>query len=151
MPCRSSRASICFLPRDNCERSRRPSGASGGAAGPSGFGARKILADTDGLGCATGFGTEAASTVSGFAARGLLRRGFVCLATLSHNARSSSLRLRLRRGGVGNSGMEVEERFIGRGDNDRCGGDAPRGPGRYSAGLPAVVQLLKPAPPRLSV
>ena len=32
MPCRSSRASICFRPRESCERSRRPSGASGGAA-----------------------------------------------------------------------------------------------------------------------
>ena len=30
MPCRSSRASISFRPRESCERSRRPIGASGG-------------------------------------------------------------------------------------------------------------------------
>ena len=38
MPWRSSRASISFRPRDNCERSRRPIGASGGG---SGFGAAR--------------------------------------------------------------------------------------------------------------
>jgi hypothetical protein len=35
------------------------------------------------------------------------------LATLSHNVRSSSLRPRLRRGGTGNSGIELDvRRFI---------------------------------------
>jgi hypothetical protein len=43
-----------------------------------------------------------------------LRSGLTCLATLSHNARSSSLRPRLRRGGGGvNSVIEFEgRRFI---------------------------------------
>ena len=50
MPCRSSRASIPFRPRDNCERSRRPIGASGGAAGAWGFGAAIFLADANGGG-----------------------------------------------------------------------------------------------------
>jgi hypothetical protein len=47
-----------------------------------------------------------------------LRSGFISFATPSHNARSSSLKARLRRGDGGNSVIEVEDgRFIGRGDN----------------------------------
>ena len=125
IPCRSSRASISFRPRDKCERSRRPSGASGGAGGGiAGFGVRGILTDgTDGgdLGEASGFAATGASKSGepawGFAARCLLPSGLVCLATLSHNARSSSLRLRLRRGGASKSGINGG-RFIGDGDND---------------------------------
>ena len=62
-----------------------------------------------------------------FAARDLFRNGLICLATLSHSARSSSLSARLRRG-VANSGIEVEdERFIGRRGTGSDGG-ALRGP-----------------------
>ena len=52
-----------------------------------------------------------------------LRSGLTCLATLSHSARSSSLRPRLRRGGSGNSGIESgRRRFID--DGDIGAGDA---------------------------
>jgi len=61
-----------------------------------------------------------------FAARDLFRNGLICLATLSHSARSSSLSARLRRG-VANSGIEVDERFIGRRGTGSDGG-ALRGP-----------------------
>ena len=45
MPCRSSLASISLRPRDSCERSRRPSGASGGGDGGGvGFATRTVLA-----------------------------------------------------------------------------------------------------------
>jgi hypothetical protein len=105
-------------PRESWERSRRPIGASGGAAGLGGGG---ILTDWGGLGAAAGIaagGVSASVKPGGLAARCLLRSGFVCFATLSHSARSSSLRLRLRRGGAGNSGIEVADgRFIGCGDN----------------------------------
>ena len=130
MPCRSSRASICFRPRDSCDRSRRPSGASGGAAG---FGAFEILADESGCDEAVGFAVTGGSTPGnasgGFAARGFFRSGLVCFATLSHNARSSSLSARLRRGGADNSGIRVEGgRFIDRGGcDDSSGCDAHRG------------------------
>ena len=92
MPCRSSRASICLRPRESCERSRRPSGASGGALGPwlsrhpcgrkrfwrcDGFGGRRRLV--------------AGEAACGFAARDFFRNGLVCFATLSHSACSSSL------------------------------------------------------------
>src|SRR4051812_26129816 len=104
MPCRSSRASIPLRPRDNCERSRRPIGASGGAGGAAGFGAADFLADPGGAGAAVDFATAVSSagrTASAFPARALLRSGLACLATLSHSTCSSSLRLRLRRGGGG--------------------------------------------------
>ena len=60
------------------------------------------------------------------------RSGLVCLATLSHNARSSSLRLRLRRGGGSNSGINGG-RFIGDGDSDNDDNDGVGVP-RVSAG-----------------
>jgi hypothetical protein len=70
------------------------------------------LADGSGFGDAAGFaeiGVAAnGESASCFAARGFLRSGFVCLATLSHKARSSSLKLRLLRGEAANSGIEVE-------------------------------------------
>jgi hypothetical protein len=44
----------------------------------------------------------------GFAAECLCRSGLVCLATCSHSARSSSLRLRLRRGGPDDSGSGID-------------------------------------------
>jgi hypothetical protein len=62
----------------------------------------------------------------GFDGRGFFRSGLVCLATLSHSARSSSLKLRLRRAAGGESGIVIEGRFIGDGDNDSDGKDAPR-------------------------
>jgi hypothetical protein len=64
------------------------------------------------LGGATGFAATRASAAgaapSVFAARGFFRSGFVCFATLSHSARSSSLKLRLRRGDAASSGIELE-------------------------------------------
>jgi hypothetical protein len=75
------------------------------------------------LGGAAGFAaagvSSSAEAASVFPERGFFRNGFVCLATLSHNARSSTLKLRLRRGDADHSGIEVGGgRFIGRGDND---------------------------------
>jgi hypothetical protein len=133
MPCRSSRASISFRPRESCERSRRPMGASGGAGGASGFGGSIIL---EGGTCLDGAGFAAAAisatgvAAGGLAARSLFRSGFVCFVTLSHSARSSSLKPRLRRGGAANSGIEGEGgRFIGGDDNDDSNaGAARRGP-----------------------
>src|SRR5258708_1964418 len=97
---------------------QRALGASGGA---SGFGTR--AASGSGFSGTAGFAavgaSESGAAVCGFAARGFFRNGFVCFATLSHSARSSSLRLRRRRGDACNSGIEVGERFIGRGGNNR--------------------------------
>jgi hypothetical protein len=80
-----------------------------------------MLPDGCDLGEASGFAAAGAcasgATVCGFAARCFLASGLACLATLSHNARSSSLKLRLRRGGAGNSGI-VGGRFIDGGDSD---------------------------------
>jgi hypothetical protein len=74
----------------------------------------------------------AEGSAAALAARGFLRSGFVCLATLSHSARSSSLNARLRLGGAGSSRIGIEERrFIGRGGNDDSdddGGGARPGP-----------------------
>jgi hypothetical protein len=62
--------------------------------------------------------SASAEAGSVFPARGFLRSGLISFATVSHNARSSSLNARLRRGDGGNSGIEVEDRrFIGRGDD----------------------------------
>jgi hypothetical protein len=62
--------------------------------------------------------STSAEAGSVFPERGFLRSGFSSLAKVSHNARSSSLNARLRRGDGGNSGIEVEDGgFIGRGDN----------------------------------
>jgi hypothetical protein len=70
----------------------------------------------DGAGFAAVTVSASDKIASGFAARGLFRNGFVCFATLSHNARSSSLKLRLRRGEADHSGIKVGGgRFIGRG------------------------------------
>ena len=86
-------------PRESFERSRRPSGASGGAAdfggpaawtGKCGFGAVAGLAAAD--------GSVGVSVGCALATRGFFRSGLTCLATLSHSARSSSLKPRLRRG-----------------------------------------------------
>jgi hypothetical protein len=91
------------------------------------------LAAGCGLDDAAGFAVFAVSasdkTISALAARGFFRSGFICLATLSHKARSSSLRLRFRRGETGNSGIKGEDgRFIGRrGNGDIGGGGAARG------------------------
>ena len=92
-------------------------------AGRPALAPRGILAGASVRGAATGFaagGVSATGKASGdFAARGFFRSGLVCLATLSHNARSSSLNARLRRGGADNSGIGVGDgRFIGRRDND---------------------------------
>ena len=147
IPCRSSRASMSFLPRESCERSRRPSGASGGAAGGrSGLGARGILADRSDLGDAAGLISAGASisgdAACGLAARGFFRSGRVCLAILSQRARSSSLKLRLRRGGADSSGIEVGGgRFIGCDGNDDSDGGGAHGSVRCSAALPAAVPL----------
>ena len=93
--------------------------------------------------------SAAGTAASAFAARDFLRRGLVCLATLSHSARSSSLRPRLRRGEAGDSGIGVEGRFIGRGDSAGwSAGGAGRGPAPCRGGLAAVVppaDLPKPA------
>src|SRR5450755_2392175 len=143
MPCRSSFASIWFSPRESCERSRRPIGGSGGADGGCGFAARDVLAKVSDFGAAA-LVTAGASMIGGFtsalAVRGFLRSGFVCLATLSHSARSSSLKPRLRRGGGAGSGIELEDgRFIGHSDNSgRVGGDAAPGPTGCLAWLPAT-------------
>ena len=68
-------------------------------------------------GLAAALSSASGDAVTGFKARGRLRSGLTCLATLSHSARSSSLRPGLRRGGTGNSGGEVEgRRFIGNSD-----------------------------------
>ena len=146
MPCRSSRASISFRPRDRCDRSRRPIGASGGG---SGFEGATIRAGATCLGEAAGFCatlvSASAEATDGFEAR-RLRSGLTCLATLSHSARSSSLRPRLRRGGSGNSGIELDgRRFID--DGDIGAGDA-------DAALPkplqpsAAARAAAPASPR---
>src|SRR5439155_502091 len=78
MPCRSSRASISFRPRESCARSRRPSGASGGVIG---FVARGILANGSGLGGTAAFaaavGSICAEATSVFPARGFLRSGLI--------------------------------------------------------------------------
>ncbi len=104
MPCKSSRASISLRPRDRCDRSRRPIGASGGG---SGFGGTTIRGGAACRGEAAGFGAafgSVATDAAGGFTRCRLRSGLTCLATLSHSARSSSLRPRLRRGGTGNLG-----------------------------------------------
>src|SRR5882757_5319022 len=143
MPCRSSLASISLRPRDRCERSRRPIGASGGG---SGRGGETIGAGAGTFGEATGLGAALASVsggaTGGFAARCRLRNGLTCLATLSQSACSSSLRPRLRRGGSGNSGIKLEDRrFIG----GIGGGDGGtfREPGRCSGALPAAAPVLQ--------
>jgi hypothetical protein len=78
------------------------------------------LADGIDFGATSDFAATEASacdaTTCGFGVRCRLASGLACRATLSHNARSSSLRLRLRRGGLGKSGVDGG-RFIG-GDND---------------------------------
>src|SRR3954454_21808217 len=126
MPWRSSRASISFRPRDRCDRSRRPIGASGGGFG---FEGTTIGAGATCFGKAAGFGptllSASAATTGGFEARCRLRNGLTCLATLSHSARSSSLRPRLRRGGSGNSGIKSgRRRFIDDGDIGASDADA---------------------------
>jgi hypothetical protein len=117
---------MSFFPRDNRERSRRPSGANGGGAGGCGFGGRKILAGGGGFdvaGLVAANVSAAGESADALAARCFFRSGFVCLATLSHNAHSSSLKARLRRGEAGNSGIGSEGgRFIGRRDSESRGG-----------------------------
>jgi hypothetical protein len=80
------------------------------------------VADGSGFGDAASFVSATISAAgegaSAFAARGFFRSGFACFATLSHKARSSSLKLRWRRGDADHSGIEIEGgRFIGRGGN----------------------------------
>src|SRR2546423_11351954 len=128
MPCRSRRASICFFPRDRCARSRRASGASGGGAGLG-----KIVSEVNGLrDDSAGFtaaGPSAAWELAcAFVAPGFFRSGLVSLATLSQSARSSSLKLRLRRAAAGKSGGGAEERFLG------CGGGGEGGRGASRPG-----------------
>ena len=53
------------------------------------------------------------STACDFAARGFLRKGLTCLATLSHSERSSSLKARLRRDTGTSRPVNEFERFIG--------------------------------------
>src|ERR1700739_886921 len=116
MPCKSSLASISLLPRESFARSRRPSVASGGIAGLLGLGT-----GTDTIGrdvalvvalAGAGFGCFG-STACDFAARGFLRKGLTCLATLSHSERSSSLKVRLRRDTGTSRPVNEFERFIG--------------------------------------
>jgi hypothetical protein len=71
----------------------------------------------------SGFSDAASFAATGFSVSGevacalaasFFRKGFACFATLSHNARSSSLKLRLRRGDAGNSRIWIGGgRFIG--------------------------------------
>ena len=129
MPCRSSRASMSFRPRDNCERSRRPSGANGGAAGrPLGL-VRSVLRPLiSAQPQAWRNGLLSRSEDAAFAARGFLRSGLNCLATVSQSARSSSLSARLRRGEGGAS--RIGGRFTTTSaDNNSggCGDGAPSG------------------------
>src|SRR4051812_26470773 len=120
MPCKSSLASIGLRPRDSFDRSRRPSGASGGGGG--------TLLDGEVL-CGGGLvaaltAIAACSTVALFGARGFFRNGLIWMATLSHRARSSWLSARRRGGAV--FGIGVEARFMaagGSGDGDRAVGD----------------------------
>ena len=73
-----------------------------------------------GAGVAATFAAASGDATGGLAARCRLRRGLICLATLSHSVRSSSLKPRLR-GGTGNSGIGRDvRRFIGSNDG---GGD----------------------------
>src|SRR5207244_11528659 len=99
-------------------------GASGGG---SGFEGATIRCGAAYRGEAAGFGatllSASVATTGGFEARCRLRNGLTCLATLSHSARSSSLRPRLRRDGSGNSGIKLDRRrFID--DSDFGAGDA---------------------------
>src|SRR4051794_5267754 len=111
MPCKSSRASICFRPRDSCERSRRPNGAKGGGGG--------TLLDGDilvGGDLVAGLvATAACSAAAVFGARGFFRSGLICVARLSHSARSSWLSARRRAERV--SGIGVEARFMAAADS----------------------------------
>src|SRR4051812_8463002 len=141
MPCRSSLASISLRPRDKCERSRRPIGASGGGSGRdgemfgTGAGAFDKAAGRDGV-----LASASGDATGGFRARCRLRSGLTCVATLSQSARSSSLRPRLRRGGSVNSGIVVR-RFIG----GIVGSDAGvfREPERWQAAPPALAPVLR--------
>src|SRR5579859_5205529 len=129
MPCRSSRASISCLPRESFDRSRRPSGASGGAAGLPGFGAK-----AEGLGRGDA-GLEvciSATEAAGFATLGFFRSGLTWRATLSQSVRSSSVRWRLR-GPTDISGIEND------GGRFMDGGPVAVGCG---AELPAVVRQI---------
>jgi hypothetical protein len=95
------------------------------AGGKSGFAAGLTLAGTCGFDAAADFAAAAVSA-SFLTERGFFRSGFTCLATFSQSARSSSLKLRLRCGGAGNSGIRGEaERFIF--DDDKCGGEVGDG------------------------
>src|SRR3954469_300598 len=104
MPCRSRRASISSRPRESLARSRRPSDTNGGTTGLLGFRAGGDGADL--AGAAGGFtdaDAEEGPVTGAFASdalvceilacdvlarRDFLRNGLVCLATLSHSARS---------------------------------------------------------------
>src|ERR1700736_122786 len=145
MPCRSSLASMSFLPRDNCERSRRPSGAKGGG---DVFGGETIGAAAFGFGAIACFVTAAVSdagaAASAFATRGFLRSGLTCLATLSHSARSSSLSARRRRGVTDNSGIGAGRFIVGCDSGGRDDGAVLRGLVRYGAALPATALVLLP-------
>src|SRR5438093_13325959 len=155
MPCRSSRASISFRPRDRCDRSRRPIGASGGG---SGFEGATRRAGAICRGEAADFGATLLSAsveaTDGFEARCRLRNGLTCLATLSHSARASSLRPRLRRGGSGNSGIKLDRRrFIDDGDIGADGADAalPRPLQPWAAAREAApASPWPPGPPELA-
>src|SRR5207245_3057321 len=138
-----------------CDRSRRPIGASGGG---SGFEGATIRAGVMCFGEAAGFGASLVSpsnaTTGGFEARCRLRSGLTCLATLSHSARSSSLRPRLRRGGSGNSGIKLDRRrFIDDGDIGADGADAalPRPLQPWAAAREAApASPWPPGPPELA-
>src|SRR3954454_920586 len=147
MPCRSSLASICFRPRDNCARSRRASGASGGGS------VGKILAGGDRELEAAGFDVAGGFTVwewaCCFGIRDFFRSGLICLATLSQSARSSSLKLRLRRAG-GVPSVVIEGLFIGIGDGATGDKDAPRESRSNSAEVPAMAPRQKPMSSKLS-
>ena len=140
MPCRSRRASISCLPRESFDRSRRPSGARGGAD----FGAGTTLAGMD-FGGTAGFAMACVSTcgASALAAR-CLRNGLTCFATLSHSARSSALRARLRRSAADKSGIGTIRFIDGYGNDGDAGGAAPLEPVRCGAAPPAMAPARPP-------
>ena len=76
--------------------------------------------------------SAADGSAAALATRSFFRSGLVCLATLSHSARSSSLNARLRLGATGRSRIGIKvRRFIERGgnnDSDDDGGDERPGP-----------------------
>ena len=138
MPCRSSRASISFRPR---EIASARGGRSAPAAAACGLGggdnSRRRRSRWRRNGPWQRHRLSASGARPGLSpVRGRLRSGLTCFATLSHSARSSSLRLRLRRGGIvfrgSSSTSGVSSRWRKRRCDvaDRFGSRLDFGPGR---------------------